>query len=352
MNFSRQKPELPPSSDRLTFRWYSYSTNGCLVFGRVDTRQDFYFPLPLSPSPRPTTEFCARLWPRNLGSFNESIDGSQQGNVSAVWGSVLGVALLIALNPVRLGVILLMVSRPRPLQNLLAFGAGNLIVGIPAVLVPLVVLHVTPMFRSFVEGLGTAAAVATVRHVQIGMGMLALSIAALMVARSLMRARSLRRRQRTHLPTPGGTTSTLVLDSNSPTAISRLPGRAQNAATEDESAIRRLLGRANNAWENGSLWVALVWGLCSVPVDSLFVVAIIVASGARMGTQVSAAIAFVVGWLASVEIVLISHLATPAKTEAALGLLHDWARAHRRNLVVAIFAVVGVSGLARGMGIV
>ena len=289
--------------------------------------------------------------PENLGSFNEPTDSSQQGNVSAVWGSVLGVALLIALNPVRLGVILLMVSRPRPLQNLLAFGAGNLIVGVPAVLVPLVVLHVTPMFRSFVEGLATAAAVATVRHVQIGIGMLALSIAALMIARSVMRARSLTRRQRTHLPTPG-TTSTLVLDSNSPTAISRLPGRAQNAATEGASAIRRLLGRANNAWENGSLWVALVWGLCSVPVDSLFVVAIIVASGARIGTQVSAAIAFVVGWLASVEIVLISHLATPAKTQAVLGLLHDWARAHRRNLVVAIFAVVGVSGLARGMGIV
>ena len=173
-----------------------------------------------------------------------------------------------------------------------------------------------------------------------------LSIAALMIARSVTRPR-----QRAHLPTPG-TTSTLVLDSNSPTAISQLPGRAQNAATEGESAIRRLLGRANNAWENGSLWVALVWGLCSVPVDSLFVVAIIVASGARIGTQVGAAIAFVVGWLASVEIVLISHLATPAKTQAALRLLHDWARAHRRNLVVAIFAVVGVSGLARGMGIV
>jgi Sap, sulfolipid-1-addressing protein len=302
-------------------------------------------------SPRPATESCARLWLRNPGSFNESTDSSRQGNVSAVWGSVLGVALLITLNPVRLGVILLMVSRPRPLQNLLAFGAGNLIVGVPAVLVPLVVLHVTPMFRSFVEGLGTAAAVATVRHIQIGMGMLALSIAALMIARSVMRARSLTRRQRMHLPTPC-TTSTLVLDSNSPTAISQLPGRAQNAATEGESAIRRLLGRANNAWENGSLWVALVWGLCSVPVDSLFVVAIIVASGARMGTQVSAAIAFVVGWLASVEVILISHLATPAKTEAALRLLHDWSRAHRRNLVVAIFAVVGVSGLARGMGIV
>jgi hypothetical protein len=113
-----------------------------------------------------------------------------------------------------------------------------------------------------------------------------------------------------------------------------------------------MIRRAHTAWENGSSWVALVWGICSVPVDSLFVVAIIVASGAAIGTQVSAAIAFVVGWLASVEIILVSYLATPAKTQAALGLLHDRAQTHRRKLLVAIFAVVGVSGMARGMGVV
>ena len=272
----------------------------------------------------------------------------QQGRVPAVWSSVLGLALLLAVNPVRLGVILLMLSRPRPVQNLLAYWVGNLIAGVPYVLVPLMVLHLTPMSTLFRQGSAARGTVAnsTVGHIQIGVGVLALSIAALMTVRSLTRPR-----QRAHLPTPG-TTSTLVLDSNTPTAISRPPGRAQNAATEGASAIRRLLASAHNAWENGSLWVALVWGLCSVPVDSLFIVAIIVASGAGIATQVGAAIAFVVGWLASVEIVLISHLATPAKTQAVLGLLHDWSRAHRRNLVVAIFAVVGVSGLARGMGIV
>jgi hypothetical protein len=246
-----------------------------------------------------------------------------------MWGSVLVLGLLVMLDPVRFAVILLVISRPRPVQNLLAYWVGCLIVSVPPLLVPLMVLHFTPMFRSFAHDLATPATVAssTVRHIQIGVGVLALSIAALMTVRFLAR-------QRAHLPTPGANASTLVLDSNTPTAISRL------------------LGRAHNAWENGSLWVAFVIGIGSVPPAPmvLFVLATIVASGAAIGTQVSAAIMVVVEMLAVVEIILVSYLATPAKTQAVVQLLHDWVRAHRRQLLVAIFAVVGVWQVANGMG--
>jgi Sap-like sulfolipid-1-addressing protein len=165
-----------------------------------------------------------------------------------VWGSVLGLAFLVAINPVLLAVILLMVSRPRPVQNLLAYWVGGLIVNGAYVLGPLMVLHLTPTFASFAQGLAAPATSgsSTVRHIQFGMGVLALSIAALMTVRFLAR-------QRAHL-------SALVPDSNTPTAISPL-GLAQNAATEGGSAIRRLLGRLQNAWDNGSLWVAFVFGL-------------------------------------------------------------------------------------------
>ena len=146
-----------------------------------------------------------------------------------------------------------------------------------------------------------------------------------------------------------------MLDSNTPTAISRLLGRAQDAATEGGSAIRRLLGRAHDAWENGSLWVAFVIGLGfgGPPPDVVLVLlAIIVTSGAAIGTQFSAAIAFVVGMLAVVEIVLVSYLAMPAKTQAVLRLLHDWAWAHRPQILVAISQWVGSRWWPRGMGIV
>ncbi len=264
-----------------------------------------------------------------------------------MWGSLLGLAFLWALNPALLGLILLVISRPRPVQNLLACWVGCLITNVPALLVPLIVLHVTPMFRFTAHDLASPATSSTVRHIQLGMGVLMLSIAALMTVRFWVR-------QRAPLPTPVANTSTLVLDSNTPTAISRPQGHAQDAATEGGSAIRRLLGRVNNAWENGSLWIALVLGLASTPPPLLvvFVDTTIVASGAAIGTQVSAAIAFVVGMFAIVEITLVSYLATPAKTQAVLRPLHNWALARRRKILLAMLTVGGVSLVANGMGIV
>jgi hypothetical protein len=260
-----------------------------------------------------------------------------------MWSSVLGLAFLSAFSPLRLGVTLLVISRPRPVQNLFAFWVGNLIVSVPYLLVPLMLLHVIPMFSSFTRNLATSP---TVRHIQFGMGVLALSIAALMTARFVAR-------QRAQLPTPSSNTSTLVLDSNTPTAISRLLRRTQDAPTEGGSAIRRLLGRAHTAWESGSLWVALVIGVgmtATVPDLFLLALAIIVASGAALCTQISAAIAFVVMRSAVEEIALVSYLAMPAKTQALVRLLHDWARVHRRKVLVAILAVVGVSLVAQGVG--
>jgi hypothetical protein len=258
-----------------------------------------------------------------------------------MWSSVLVLALPIALNPVRLGLALLLISRPRPVHNLLAYWVGNLTACIPTVMVPLTLLHVTPMFKSFAQDLATSS---TVRHIHIGMGVLALSIAALMTVPPLAR-------QRAQLLTPSGNTSARVLDSPAPPAISELPDRAQDTPTAGGSAIRRLPGRAHNAWENGSLWIALAIGIGNMPAPDvvLFVLAIIVASGAGIGTQVSAAIAFVVGMFAVVEISLVSYLASPAKTLAVLRLLHDRVRTHRRNVLVAVFAVAGVSLVFQGI---
>ena len=65
-----------------------------------------------------------------------------------MWSSLLVLALLAALNPVRISLALLVITRPRPLQNLLAYWVGLLIVSVPALLVPLMVMHFTPMFSS------------------------------------------------------------------------------------------------------------------------------------------------------------------------------------------------------------
>ncbi|MDA3659967.1 GAP family protein [Mycobacterium xenopi] len=255
----------------------------------------------------------------------------------------LGCGLLTGFDPMRLGITLLVISRPRPVQNLLAYGVGNLIACMFTVVVPLAVLHNTRVLKSFADRFATSS---TVRHIQLGIGVLALSIAAVLVVRALTR-----RPQRAQVPAAGGNSSTLVLDADSPNPITRLLGRAQDASTGGGSAITRLLGRMYNSWENGSLWVSWVIGLGSgPPLDGVFfLLTFIVASGVAIGAQASAAIAFVVGMLAVVEITLLCYLAKPAKTQAVVQRLHDWARAHRQKILIAMCTVGGVALVVSGM---
>jgi hypothetical protein len=179
---------------------------------------------------------------------------------------------------------------------------------VPELLIPLVVLHITPMFGSAWRDSPTPTTHSTLGHIQIGIGVIGLLIAAVIAVRFLAR-------QRTPQPAPAGTASNTRLDSSLP--ITRLLGGPQDASAEDESTMRRWLRRARDAWENGSLWVAWVVGLASVPVDGvLFMVAIIVASGAAITTQISAAVAFIIVMYSAVEIILVGYLATPSRTEA------------------------------------
>jgi hypothetical protein len=274
-----------------------------------------------------------------------------------MWGSLLMLALLTSINPVRLGLILLVLSRPRPILNLVAYWAGCIIVALVSLIVPLIVLHAIPTSAAFANNFANPAKHSNAPHIAIGVGVCALSIAALMVVRSAAG-------QRAHMSTSGGRsrgrmprrdgkadTPTRGQDSNTPDPISRLLGPAQSAEQGSRSGIRQLLSRLRDAWENGSFWVSFVIGVLIVPpLDVvLFVLAIIVASGAAMSMQITAAVVFVIGSLAVEEVILVTNLVTPARTQAVLQRLHGWALTHRRKFVVAILVVVGVSMVARGM---
>ncbi|CPS34385.1 GAP family protein [Mycobacteroides abscessus] len=258
-----------------------------------------------------------------------------------MWGSVLALVVLVALNPIRLGITLLVISRPKPVPNLLVYWAGCLIGCIPAVVLPLTLLHVTPVFRSFAEGVAVSP---TIRHIQVGMGLLALSVAALIAARPLLRRQH-------HMAISGNAPST---DANSPAPnpLSRLLGHADDDTSQDRSPFRRMLNRATFAWENGSLWVAFAIGLLLGGIEpdaGLFLIAILVTSGANTATQIIVAVVFALGVLAIVELTLISYLVAPAKTQAVVQLLHDWALTHRRKILIAMCIVAGISLLIHGL---
>lgn len=158
-------------------------------------------------------------------------------------------------------------------------------------------------------------------------------------------------RQRVAQPSPDARSPAPSSASAAPIAM--LLTRVQDVSSDDGSPVRRLLGRIHDAWEGGSSWVAWVIGLISVPVDGvLFIVAIIMASGASLTAQFGAAIAFIVLMYAVVEVILVGYVATPAKTQSLLRVLHDWVRTYHRQILVILFTVVGVSQLAQGLHIV
>jgi hypothetical protein len=241
-----------------------------------------------------------------------------------MWATVLVMALWASIDPARLGIGVLLISRPRPVHNLFAYWLGGMTVGIGASLVVLILPYVPP---TIMEHVTSAIAIFTAGYTRIVLGVLMLVIAAAMSA-------GFPARQHGKVPMPCGALSGPVLEPATPTAFSRLTSRA------------------HDAWESGDPRVAYVAGLGSVigPVEYLVVLTALVSSGAAIGTRLSAVIIFTVVVLAAFEVALVSYLVMPAKTQAGMVLLQKWLYAHRRRIAAAITAVIGVLLVTAGMG--
>jgi hypothetical protein len=239
------------------------------------------------------------------------------------WTTLLVFALGAATDPVRLGIAVLLISRPRPMPNLLAYWLGASSVGMIEALGLLILQQdVAPMF---VQTLSTAAASSTARHIRIAIGVLALPIAALIAVGISA--------QPAQVAMAGGDRSAVALRPSTPTTFGRLVRRGQNLL------------------EDGPLWVPFVAGILSgpAPIEYLVALTAIAASGAAIGTQFSAAVAFIVLMLAVVEVPLVTYLATPTRTQAVMVQLHDWMRPRRRRIVAVMVAVSGIVLVATGV---
>jgi hypothetical protein len=216
-----------------------------------------------------------------------------------MWITILVMAVAVSLEPFRVGMTVLMLNRPRPMLQLLAFLCGGFAMGMSVGLVVLFILRHRLLWSTYF----------TLPRVQIVIGALALLIAAAVAMRP---------------------------------AVSRAPG------------AEKLLARAQRLMTGRSLWVAAVAGLgIALPsVDYLAALAVILASGAAAMTQVGALLAFNAMAFAIVEIPLLAYLLAPEATRTSMAALHDWIRSRRRVEVATLLAgvgcvllVVGVAGL-------
>src|ERR1700685_1826005 len=99
----------------------------------------------------------------------------QTGGVS-MWGTVLVLAFMAALDPGRLGIAILLTSRPRPMLNLLAFWIGGMATGIAGALGALILLR--DFMLKATKIVSSMAASSTAGDIKIAAGVLALLIAA------------------------------------------------------------------------------------------------------------------------------------------------------------------------------
>jgi hypothetical protein len=251
-----------------------------------------------------------------------------------MWGLVLLMALSAAQDPIRIGVMTLLIARPRPMHNLLAYWLGLMATGFGAALAALFALD------DFLLPIGRVATSVAASPVfppaQIALGALMLSTAALLTVRSSVH-------RTTYALMPGGDPSSVVLQPNPDCDCS---------AVALQPKLPAVFSRVSCLLNGKSLGMAFVAGLCTSTqvIECGAAMIAILASGAGAGTRFSAALLFSLVAFAIVEIPLVSCLVSPAKTQAVVMQLHDWLRAHRRQIFVLMLCVVGVFMVANGLG--
>ncbi|BCO98466.1 GAP family protein [Mycobacterium intracellulare] len=217
-------------------------------------------------------------------------------------------ALAVSLEPFRIGMTVLMLNRPKPLLQLLAFVAGGFAMGLTVGATVLFVLRRVLLRSTYF----------TLPRVQILIGALALAAAAGLAVKIVAD----RRRGSPGVP----------------------PDRDRAGPAWLTTRLRRLL-------DGRSLWVAAAAGLgIALPsVDYLAALAVILASGAPVMTQLGALLMFNVIAFSLVEIPLVAYLLAPTATRAAMTALQDWIRSRRRIEVAALLVAVGLVLLAAGL---
>ncbi len=232
-----------------------------------------------------------------------------------MWSTVLVMAVVAAVDPLRIGVVAFMLSRSRPVRLLLPFFVfaftANVAVGAAVVF----------GFKN-VTGDGGRP---TPPGLEIGIGIAALVIAALSATGVLERLVKRVRTRRAVPATVGGAPPD--------PGLSKLPAGLQAA----------LRGEAP--------WAAALLGLINGFPTPYYLAAMAAAltSGAAVTEQMAAMVAFnVVGFLAAI-IPIISFWLAPEATRSGVERIYEWMGRHHRLVVAVIAGAVGVFFLARGI---
>ncbi len=244
---------------------------------------------------------------------------------------MLMVGVGVFMDPTRLGLAAILMSRRQAVRSLLAFWLGGMLAGISVGIVVLVLFHDVALvaIQNMVASMNEVRSAVGFSggRLQIAFGMLALVGLAVLVARQRARAEA-----------------PIAVGSGGVPGLAPQPSKSSFAARMGQLTVRMV--------ESGGHWPAFIVGLGSTvpPIEGPVALTVIMASKNELGTQFSAFVVFTLMMLLFVEIPLLSYWAAPQRTEAAMLRLNTWIHGHRPQIVQATLALAGVVFVVQGVG--
>lgn len=245
-----------------------------------------------------------------------------------MWSTVLVMAVVAGVDPLRIGVVAYMLSRRHPMRLLLPFFAVafglNVAVGAAVVFV----------FKNTSGDGGQAIAPAA----EIGIGVAALLLAALVATGTASRVVDRFRHRRATVPAAGSDRAEPG-EGPAPPALDSLP------------IVSKLPESVKAALRGEAAWAAALLGLSNgFPTPYyLAAMAAVLTSGAAVGEQMAALVMFNVVGFAAALIPIISFWVAPVATRAAVERTYAAMKTHQRLVITVIAGAVGVFFVGLGV---
>lgn len=243
------------------------------------------------------------------------------------------------IDPMRIGIAGVLMSRRHAIRTLLAFWVGGIVAGITVGICTLVLLHESALVAiravtSAINHVRSEVVILGGDHLKVTLGVLALACLATMLARERARVTTPVR----EMVSVGGGDSSEASETSVPATPPSLLSRLSNAT--------------NGMLESGFAWPAFLAGLLSTvpPIEGPMALAVIMASQSATHLQLGAFVVFILLALTFIEIPLVGYLIAPQRTEAVMLQMNAWIYGHRRQITHTLLAVTGVVLLAQGLG--
>lgn len=229
-----------------------------------------------------------------------------------MWTTVLILAVALNLEPNRLGIIGLLLLRPRPISQLLVFLCTSFVTNSVAGLIVLYLAH----RGSFLKGESSSAIM------QISVGVLALVVAAVLF---------------TNIPMPGSKRGQPAGSDG----VQDDPGAIPSSGMGLVDNFTKRLGRLANG---DSMWLpaALGVGIALPSVDYIALLLLIAASGESPEVQVTALFTFLIVANTILLIPMVGYVVAKDRTIRVLEGMRSWVLARSRRDYAALLTLAGV----------